>query len=748
MKILLFFFILSNIYLSGSEINGNVSDENGERLISASVYIKSLKKGVYTNRNGEFHLKEIPEGSYKLEASYVGFSKESKTFSIKKDQKLNINFILAPFSDSEEVVVTGSMKPTYIKDSPIKIEVVTDKQIETYMPSAATSIVESISLVNGVQEVVACGVCFTNQISINGLPGPYTAILMDGMPIYGNLASVYGLNGIPAMLIDRFEVIKGPSSTLYGSEAVAGVVNIITKDPEEQAPISLDIMGTTHQESFGNIGFAPKIFGKKGFIGLNYAYMNNYEDENDDFMGDMINLDRYSLFTKWNLSNSKKRFDIAAKYYYEDRRNGTERFLQDRNYLDLRGNDSIYGESIFTNRFEVFGAYELPTSEYFRIDFSFSQHHQDSYYGADYYRADQTVGFSNFIWNRALGNHDLMVGATARYQLYDDNTIATPTQDEQFIPGIFIQNEWKQSQYFTALAGLRLDNYKRHGAIFSPRLSLKAQPGYWTSVRANFGTGFRIVNLFTEDHAFVTGQRQVIIEEELEPESSYNFSLSVNHIYNLLGSGSLDIEGFYTYFANKIIPDYDTDGEIRYGNTDGYAETMGFGVSINHDVGIIPLSFQAGINVARASESRELGGNRIETEDIEFAPRWTGIFTANYRITEWDLLIAYTAQITGPMLLPEVFDLNPNTGIAVSSARPTLSNPFAIQSLQVSKEFDELFSVYLGFQNLGNYIQQLSPLVGFNDPNSQPGFSEAFDTAYSYSPIHGREFYLGIKWNL
>ena len=179
-------------------------------------------------------------------------------------------------------MVTGTMQPTFVSASPVKIDVVTAKHLNTYIPGAATSVVEGMSLINGVQEVVACGVCFTNSISINGLPGPYTAVLMDGSPIYGNLASVYGLNGIPSMIIDRFEVIKGPSSTLYGSEAVAGVINIITKDPENQPVFSADVMGTSHSESFGNFSVAPSIGKSNGFLGLNYAYINDFDDENND----------------------------------------------------------------------------------------------------------------------------------------------------------------------------------------------------------------------------------------------------------------------------------------------------------------------------------------------------------------------------------------------------------------------------------------------------------------------------------
>ena len=228
---------------------------------------------------------------------------------------------LVSSSALDEIVVTGTMKETYVSASPIKIDVVTSKQLDTYLPSAASSVIESVQLVNGVQEVVACGVCYTNSISVNGLPGSYTAILMDGTPIYGSLASVYGLNGIPNMIIDRFEVIKGPSSTLYGSEAVAGVINIITKNPENQPLISADIMTSSHEEVFGNIALAPRLGKSNAYIGVNFGYANHYADNNLDGFGDGVNSEHISIFSKLNFYRpSDKLFSLAAKYYYEDQK--------------------------------------------------------------------------------------------------------------------------------------------------------------------------------------------------------------------------------------------------------------------------------------------------------------------------------------------------------------------------------------------------------------------------------------------
>lgn len=731
---------------------------NQEVIPGATVGIIGTAEGTVTDANGSFKLGGLEAENYKVEIRSIGHKPQVIAIDLTEN---SVEGYLIKMEESvldmNAVVITGTMQPTFISQSPIKVEVVTAKHVSTYMPAAATGVVESISLVNGVQEVVACGVCFTNSISINGLPGPYTAILMDGTPIYGSLASVYGLNGIPSMIIDRFEVIKGPSSTLYGSEAVAGVINIITKDPSNQPIFSADVMGTSHFESFGNFAFSPKLKNADGFIGLNYAYVNNFDDVNDDGFSDIASMDRISLFTKWNIHRkSEKPFSISAKYYYEDRRNGVEEFLRDRNYKSLRGNGEIYGESIFTNRFELFGTYVFNTAESLKLDYSFSSHFQDSYYGSDYYKADQRIGFLNFIWDKSINKHQILGGLTARYQTYDDNTVATEkvigsiienNPDDQFIPGIFLQDEWGLTEDFTLLGGMRMDHYENHGLIFSPRLNAKLKAGDWTTLRANFGTGFRIVNLFTEDHAFVSGQREVVISEELLPERSYNFALNANHIFSIGQSqGSIDVDAFYTYFTNKIIPNYDDPASILYENTNGYAVTKGLSLSISQEYSF-PLAMNLGINIQDATETEPDDKGENQVRKIEFAPNWSGVFTANYKLKKLNTTIAYTINVTGPMTLPTVFDLDEN-GTENPNPRPTRSESFAIHNLQMNKKLNANFEVYGGVQNIFNYVQAYSPLIGFNDPNANPGFSNSFDTSYAYGPIHGREFYLGLSWSL
>lgn len=761
--ILLLFLVISSITTSWCQtgsLKGRIINSDEESVIGANVILikDSIPSnyGATTDLDGSFSIANIAVGTYTLQTSYVGFETYNSTVTIT-NEALDLGMIrLAPTSGAlTEIVVThkgaNQFNPTKVAPT-VAIKYIVDPSTLEKLTSP-TNLVEAITLVSGVQEEVACGVCFTNTISINGLPGQYTAVLIDGTPMYGNLASVYGLNGLPTTMIDHIEITKGPSSTIFGSEAVAGVINIITKNPAKEPLISLDIMGTTHLESFNNLSMAGS-FGKfNGMVGISHAYIGAQHDDNGDGFGDVINLDRVSAFAKITMNRPKnRRFSLFARYYYEDRRNGVAEYIKDRNYLKLRGDDQIYGESIFTNRWEVLGTYDLPTEEYFKLDYSFSGHYQDSYYGSDHYVATQYVGFTNFNWNKYIKGHGLTAGLTLRYQYYDDNTVATQDSvvgnnpSHQFIPGIFIQDAWDISKKVAILYGCRLDYYQKHSVIPAPRFNIKYKPDTWTTFRLNFGTGFRIVNLFTEDHAFVTGNRQIEIAEQLQPERSYNGSLNFNYVFSIGKSqGTINVDGFYTYFTNAIFPDYSDANKIVYKNLNGHAQTRGFSLSYNQQFSF-PLAFSLSYNMQWADQTNIDEQGIKTTAPLEYTPLYSGSLVINYNIKPWHLNIAYTGRLIGTMQLPEVFDLDPD-GNPVNVARPTTSKPFSLHNIQITKDFPKLnVSIYVGVQNLLDYRQPVSPLVGYNDPNANPGFSDYFDTAYAYSPIHGREFYLGIRW--
>ena len=752
-----YFFLILPFIINAqlTNVNGVVKSESGS-LGYASVSLLNSENGVIADGNGYFEIEIDLSKDNNLLISYIGHVSKKILLTNKN---LNFNNLIVYLEEDinglNEIVVTGTLKDEYVTESPVKVNVITAKKINSFLPSAGTNITKIVQLINGAQEVIACGVCYTNSISINGLEGPYTSVLMDGIPMYGNLASVYGLNGIPNMIIDRLEIVKGPSSTLYGSEAVAGVINIITKNPKDQPFISLDVQATSHLESYLNMAVTNKIGKTTGYFGVNWDRKNDYDDYNNDGFGDDINLDRISLFNKWNISRkSKKQFIISSRYYFEDRRNGVQEFLKNGNYKNLRGSEKIYGESIYTYRFELFGKYEFDFIEDFEVNYSYSKHDQNSYYGSDYYVAKQDIFFTQFTLSKKYNKHDFLYGLSIKNNLYDDNTIATEkvingdilnNASNQFIPGLLVQDQFKSSDKISLVGGLRLDHFKDHGLIFAPSFHIKYNPGQWLAFRLNVGTGFRLVNLFAEDHAFVTGQREVKIVEELQPEKSKSLILNTNYIYTgFNGSGNFDIDLFYTYFSNKIIPNYDIQKYIIYQNSEGYSYSKGVSGAWNHSF-LNGIAFTLNFNhqVVKYTENN----NNIKTMfDMEHSPRWTAGLNIKFPLNNtWS--INTSSNYVGIMQLPEVFDMK-NNGQISEISRPQRSKPFSIHNVNINGKLSNKNEVYFGILNIFNFRQKESPLVAYNDPNYNKGFSPFFDTSYTYAPNHGIEVFVGYKFNL
>ena len=718
LSILVFYLVIVSNSIYSQNLSGTIKSDLP--IPFASISVKGQSIGTASNADGFFEINDIKEGSYEFVFSAIGFKKLKKNISIQTG-KNTIDVILEPSSyDIEQVVVTGTMKETFLSASPVKVDVVTQKFLKKI---ATANVMEVIENVNGVQKQINCGVCGTNDIHINGMEGPYTLVLINSMPVMSSLSTVYGLNGIPTSLIKQIEIIKGPSSTLYGTEAVAGVINILTKDPLDVSTVELESFITSHLEKNIDFAYAPKMEKVDVLFSGNYFKMDNFIDDNDDNFTDIPFSERLSLFNQWNFKmKSQKSFSLSAKYYQEDRSGGVKEWNE-----NLRGNDSIYGESIYTDRVELAASYELPMDEDIRIDASYNYHHQNSYYGNTKYEAFQNIYFANLIWNKSIGhNHNIISGLTYRYQTFVDSTLAN-INERKFIPAFFVQDEITLNKKWTSLLGIRTDFHDEHGFIFSPRLNFKFKPKTYTTFRLNAGTGFRLVNLFTEDHAFLTGTREVLVVEDLKPEESYNINLNVNHIFSLgRSTGTLDIDAFYTYFTNKITPDYDVNpNQIIYANLDGFSVSRGLAFIIQQNFDFA-LSVKAG---GTYLDVYSIDDNNTREDEL-FAPSFTGVFSLSYNWDKINTSIDWTAKVTGPMYLPS---------FPHPFERGKESPWFSQHHLQIKKVFSESLTAFMGVKNVFNYTQE-SPLVDWQNP-----FGDDFDTSYAYGPLQSRRYLFGFS---
>lgn len=745
--ILLMLFCLRT-WTQEATVSGHVSSE-GQAIPFANIYLKNTKIGSATDEFGNYSLKNLEAGTYTLVASIMGYAPFEQRISIVKNQQLVLDIEMAPVAESlDEMVVTGTLKAVSRSESPVPVEVYSP----TFLKQNPTAnIFEALQNVNGVRPQINCNVCNTGDIHINGLEGPYTLVLIDGMPIVSGLGTVYGLMGIPNSLIEQIEIVKGPASSLYGSEAVGGLINIITKNNLEAPDFAADTFLTGWGEY--NLDVGAKIdVGKKAnvLLGLNYFNFDQLVDNNGDNFTDLTIQDRISVFQKWGFQRKDNRiFSLAGRYFYEDRWGGELQWTP-----EFRGGDEIYGESIYTSRWEILGKYQLPLEEKVLFSFSYNDHSQNSVYGDTPYLADQRIGFAQMTWDKKVGRHDLLLGTSLRYNFYNDNTPATPLADQVWIPSLFLQDEVALANKHSLLVGLRYDYDNRHGAIYTPRTAYRFKITDNDILRLNAGTGFRVVNLFTEDHAALTGARDVIVTEALEPERSVNVNL--NYLKKIYGSNgtfaSLDASAFYTRFSNAILPDYDTNpNQIIYDNLDGFSESKG--ISANLDV-VFPSGFKflLGATFQDVSQTE----NSIKTRQI-LTESYTGTWNLGYTFQNLKLTVDYTGNLYGPMRLPTLGETDP---------RSDYSPLWSIQNVQFTYKGLKDMEIYGGIKNLldwtpnrGNpfiiarandpfdlevvFDSSGNPVATPNNPNAL-----TFDPSYVYGPNQGIRGFLGLRYRI
>ena len=286
-------------------VKGRVFSD-GVPLADANVYFNKTAMGVTTNQKGAFSIL-TDKKSPRLTISYIGH--KTKTIIISNG-KYDLGIIELVSDDSlEEVVVSGTLKPVSKLDSPVPVEVYG----KTFFRANPTvSVFEALENVNGIRPQLNCNVCNTGDIHINGQEGSYTMVLIDGLPIVSGLSTVYGLSGIPQSLIERVEIVKGPASTLYGSEAIGGVINLITKLTENTPKFSIDTFFSGWGEANTDLGYKYRLSNRSsGLLGINYYNYSNPIDNNGDGFTDLTIQDRLSIFNKFTFGD---KLSLATRF--------------------------------------------------------------------------------------------------------------------------------------------------------------------------------------------------------------------------------------------------------------------------------------------------------------------------------------------------------------------------------------------------------------------------------------------------
>ena len=716
-------------------IYGVIKDSDSNLLFGATIYNSSNSKIGITNEMGVFSVESV-KGENKLFISYVGYTSKIITLESTGDS-INRGSIVLENDSLDEIVISGTLRQVSKLKSAVPIELYS---ANFFKATPKASFFEAIEGINGVRPQLNCNICNTGDIHINGQEGANTMVLIDGLPLVSGLSTVYGLSGIPQSLIKQVEVIKGPASTLYGSEAIGGVINLITKSPETVHPFNLDTFISSWGELNIDLGAKYTLKNSQGLIGINYFNYSNPIDANEDGFTDLTLQHRISIFNKI----STKKNSVAFRYFYEDRWGGEMNWNS-----DFRGGDEVYGESIYTSRIEIFGRYDHSKNLF--LQYSLNNHDQNSVYGTTSYNAIQTIGFVQGVFSKKVKNHDVLLGATYRHTIYDDNTPATVERDKTALPGLFAQDQWTLSESKTLLSGIRYDKNSIYGDIWTPRLNFKwASKDESSILRLGFGTGYRVVNVFTEDHAALTGAREVVFTEAILPEKSWNTTINWNKkLYTKYGAIlDLDFSVFKTAFSNRILPDYETNpNQIIYGNLDGKAITQGATVTING-------MFANGLKInmgATFIDSKIINNN--QTEYPFLTEKFSGNYQLNYTLYNPKITIDISGTVIGPMKLPLLGELDTRAPYSPIINIVNLQATYAIKTIEVYAGIKNILDFKPASNSIARAFDPFDSGVEFgangqviattNNPNAL-----SFDPSYVYYSNQGINGFLGIRYHI
>ncbi|MFI3286570.1 MAG: TonB-dependent receptor [Rikenellaceae bacterium] len=658
--------------LSGISITGHIKDaQSGKHLPYATVAIVGTTMGTAADESGHFNLKNVEHGEYTIEAVVMGYSPVQKIIKIDgSTTHFDISFDLREdIMSMDQVVVSSTRSETLRRNSPNLVSMLSSELFNTV---SATTLADGLPFQTGVRVEDNCQNCGFTQVRINGLDGHYSQIMVDSRPTFSALTGVYGLEHIPANMIERVEVVRGGGSALYGSSAIGGTINIITKTPEynsSEFSHSLTSIGMSGALD-NNTTASSSIVSENQKAGLSlFAQVRDREafDYDDDGFTELpeIESQTFGLRTYFKTSDFSR---ISAQYdaVKEFRRGG------DNLSLPAHSEDVMIAEQTEHLISNVGLNYDLYSHDYkriFNLYTTIQDTKRDSYYGGGAAEAYGTT--TEFLWvsgaqlTQKWDNFLFMPATTIGGLEYNYNDLNDrylqqdwdPIEQRVNVASAYLQNEWATDKW-GILVGGRMDYNDFLGrAVFSPRFNLRYNPSKSVNLRATYSTGFRAPQVFDEDlHIAVNGGELVrsTIADNLVEETSQSVNISAD-LYKNFGnvSTNLLIEGFYTQldnvFTSYTYTDSATGDTVQERRNGGAAVVKG--ATIEAKVALpSTLQFQAGATIQSSlyGEAEDWSEEAEATDKMFRTPDVYGYFTTTYNPTR-SLTLALTGTYTGRM---------------------------------------------------------------------------------------------------
>lgn len=788
--ILLGITILNAQEKSDANIIGDVKS-NGEHLPFISVFIEGTTIGTATDATGHYRLVNLPEGKHTIIARSVGFRTSKQEIEVKANETKEINFALEEdVLELEGVVVTADRNEMNRTEAPIVINAITPQIFEK---TGAVCIADGLDFTPGLRMECNCQNCGFSQVRMNGLEGPYSQILINSRPVFSGLAGVYGLELIPSSMVQRIEIVRGGGSALFGGNAIAGTVNIITKEPTYNSfsiSDNIAIIGLGgHEGTDPAIDHTININGsimtddaKSGLFVYGMLRDRDAYDENGDEYTEIVKLKNTTLgFSAYHKTGDKSKLSLDLYKINEFRRGGNKLdYLPHEADIAEQLNHDILGSSLsfdwFTN--SSFDKLTLYASAQ-KVD-------RESYYGAQQdpnaygLTKDLTTSiggqYTMNIKNLGFAPATLVVGIDNNSNFLEDTKLGANGNPNNLLTdqyvntvGSFFQNEWDFG-FGKAAFGIRYDNYSikdldsEHddlsGNVIAPRMNLKFDINSSIQYRISYAKGYRTPQIFDEDlHIEASGSRVILHDNDpnLTQETSHAVTSSFNiiHLMDKVQSELL-IEGFYTKlidpFANEL-SQLDDEGTYLYTriNSESDAHVAGANFELNS---AFPndIHFQIGYTIQESKYDaiQEWGETEaLNSKEFMRTPNQYGYATIDWHPRK-ELEFAINSTYTGSMYVPH-FGLNPDPNDDDYEAQmAAIQNGDVIEGERLEKS--ETF-LHLGFRVAYTFklsdATKLQVSCGvkniFNQSQKEHDSGVYRDAGYIYGPCEPRTFTFGVK---
>ena len=725
--------------LLAQSIKGKVVNQKNNVLQGVNIYWLGTNKHVETDQNGEFEI-EIPSSVVKkLIASYAAYSSDT----IEYQNQNSIQFRLSEIKSLDQVVIKAQRDGISISDiSPIKTEQISQTELKK---AACCDLAGCFETQVTVQPQTTNVITNSKELRILGLSGVYNQVLVDGFPMIQALTYTYGISSIPGSIVDNIYISKGANSVLQGFESISGQINVETKDPDKTDKLYLNAYVNNFLEKHLNANYSFKKNKWSNLTAIHSIFPAGKFDRDHDQFLDVPKLNRIMLSNKWKYGTENGLgwySSIGFRFLNEKRVGGQVQFSP----LEDRGSTSVYGQVVGLNQPEVWTktAYRLNDVHRFVAFASSFYQQQNSYFGTVQYDAKQTNLYINLQHEYSYKNNDVKYGVSHRLLSLDEtihfsDTSLKRTYNGSFnkaekIAGLFAENTMKfLDNTMTWIAGVRLDHHNQFGLQWTPRTLLKYDIRPKSILRLNVGTGWRTINLFSENINLLVSSRNIVITEELKPEKALNYGINFTQKFETEDenwSGYISCDYYRTSFQNQIFPDYDSDPtKAIIKNFTGTSVSNGFQLEASMKLYKL-VEFKTGYNYLDVFR-------RIENSKISlpFNPRHKILTTLSYNPTSKLYHIDLNVHWYGKQRLADTKS-NPS-----EFRRPDYSDPYTTFNIQFTYNVKS-FELYTGCENLFDF-RQLQPIISWQNP-----FSQYFDTSSVWGPTRGREIYFGLRYRI